>query len=69
MGALMIGQNHRGQWVVRDPRGMRGGIFANRAEAERFAAWEYGRPMIALLVATPVEFEMGGSTELSAGNA
>ncbi len=68
MAALMIGQNHRGQWVVRDPRGMRGGIFANRAEAVRFATWEHGRPMMALLVATPVEFEMGGLTESSAGN-
>jgi hypothetical protein len=39
---FLIGQNGRGNWVVQDPRGLRGGIFVDRAEAIRFAMFENG---------------------------
>jgi hypothetical protein len=41
---FQIGQNGRGNWVVRDPRGLRGGIFGNRTEALRLAVFGNGNP-------------------------
>jgi hypothetical protein len=32
----MIGQDSRGNWVVRDQSGLRGGLFVGRAEALRY---------------------------------
>ena len=34
---FLIGKNSRGDWVVRDQRGLRGGLFVDRAEALKFA--------------------------------
>ena len=34
---FLIGKNSRGQWVVRDQRGLCGGLFVGRAEALKFA--------------------------------
>jgi hypothetical protein len=39
---FLIGQNSRGNWVVQDQRGLRGGLFVDRAEALRFAMFENG---------------------------
>ena len=39
---FMIGQDSRGNWVVRDQRGLCGGIFIDRAKALRFAMFENG---------------------------
>ena len=39
---FLIGQNSRGNWVVQDQRGLRGGLFVDRAEAFRFAMLENG---------------------------
>jgi hypothetical protein len=33
---FMIGQDSRGNWVVRDQNGLRGGLFVGRAEALRY---------------------------------
>lgn len=37
---LLMGPDHLGHWVVRDPFGRCGGIFINRDEAARFARAE-----------------------------
>ena len=55
--ALLIGRNRRGLWVVRDPLGMRGGVFASRAEASRFATLDHGRPCTAILVPYTIELD------------
>jgi hypothetical protein len=47
---FMIGRNSRGNWVVRDQFGLRGGLFINRAEALRFALFENGRRLQAVLM-------------------
>jgi len=58
---FLIGQNSRGDWVVRDPRGLRGGLFVNRAEALRFAMFENGnRPQAVIMVPGVLELDMGG---------
>jgi hypothetical protein len=59
--ALLVGQNRAGLWIVRDPTGMRGGVFSSQAEALRLATREHGRPRIALVVPTPMEFDLGDS--------
>jgi hypothetical protein len=56
---FMIGQNSRGNWVVQDQPGLRGGLFVNRAEALRFAMFENGnRPQAVIMVAGVVELDM-----------
>jgi hypothetical protein len=42
-GLFLIGQNSRGQWVARDQRGLRGGLFVNRAAALKYALFENGK--------------------------
>jgi hypothetical protein len=37
---FMIGQDSRGNWVVKDQSGTRGGLFVERAEALRFVRSE-----------------------------
>ena len=55
--AVLIGRTRRGLWVVRDPLGMRGGLFTSRAEAARFATLDHGQPRTAILV--PYILELG----------
>ena len=56
----MIGQNRQGDWVVRDQSGLRGGLFAHRAEALRFAMFENGnQPQAVIMVAGVFELDMG----------
>jgi len=56
---FLIGQNSRGNWVVQDPRGLRGGLFVDRAEALRFAMFENGnRPQTVIMVAGVFELDM-----------
>lgn len=38
-----LGKDSEGHWVVRDQRGLRGGLFVDRAQALRFALFENGR--------------------------
>ena len=47
---FMIGRNSRGNWVARDQSGLRGGLFINRAEALRFALFENGQRLQAVLM-------------------
>jgi len=56
---FLIGMDSRGRWVVRDQRGLRGGLFVNRVEAVRFAMRETGRrPQAAILVSGILELDM-----------
>jgi hypothetical protein len=54
---FLIGQNRRGQWVVQDQRGLRGGLFISRAAALKYALFENGnRPQ--LVVTMPGVFDL-----------
>ena len=55
---FMIGRNSRGNWVVRDQAGLRGGLFVDRTEALRFALFENGRrPQAVLMVPGILELD------------
>jgi hypothetical protein len=54
---FLIGKNSRGNWVVKDDQGIRGGLFVDRKEALRFAMFENGnRPQAVVMV--PGIFEL-----------
>jgi len=54
---FLIGQNRRGQWVVQDQRGLRGGLFISRAAALKYALSENGdQPQ--LVVTIPGTFDL-----------
>ena len=59
----MVGQNSRGNWVVQDQSGMRGGLFVDRAEALRFVRSENGnRPQPFVAVSGVLELDMNRAT-------
>jgi len=54
---FLVGQNRRGNWVAKDQRGRRGGLFVSRAAALKYALFENGnRPQ--LVVMMPGAFEL-----------
>jgi hypothetical protein len=56
---FLIGKNSRGNWVVQDQQGVRGGLFIGRAEALRYAMFENGnRPQAAIMVPGVLELDM-----------
>jgi hypothetical protein len=56
---FLIGRNSRGNWVVRDQSGLRGGLFVDRAEALRFALFENGRrPQAVIMVPGVLELDL-----------
>jgi hypothetical protein len=58
---FLIGKDSRGNWVVQDQRGLRGGLFVNRNEALKFALFENGnRPQAVIMVAGGLELNMSG---------
>ena len=60
---FLIGKNSRGNWVVQDQSGLRGGLFVDRAEALRFALFENGRrPQAVVMVPGVLELDMGRTT-------
>ena len=57
---FLIGQNRRGQWVVQDQRGRRGGLFISRAAALKYALFENGnRPQLVVTIAGYRKFAHG----------
>jgi len=59
---FLIGKNSRGNWVVQDQQGTRGGLFVGRAEALRYAMFENGnRPQAAIMVPGVLELDMSRS--------
>jgi hypothetical protein len=58
---FLIGKNSRGNWVVQDQQGLRGGLFIGRAEALRYAMFENGnRPQAAIMVPGVLELNTSG---------
>jgi hypothetical protein len=56
---FMVGQDHRGNWVVQDQKGICGGLFVNRDAALRFARSENGyRPQATVMVSGVFELDM-----------
>jgi hypothetical protein len=45
-----MGQDSRGNWVVRDQSGLRGGLFVGRVEALRYVRSESGRRASAVVM-------------------
>jgi hypothetical protein len=53
---FMIGQDSRGNWVVRDQSGLRGGLFVGRAEALRYVRDEAGdHPRAIVMISGPMQ--------------
>jgi len=58
LSCLLIGQDHDGHWVVKDARGLCGGLFANRTEAIRFAMYEcQRRPQSVIMLPDGLELD------------
>jgi hypothetical protein len=58
---FLIGRNSRGNWVVRDQKGLCGGLFVDRAEAVKFAMFENGhRPQAVIMVPGILELDING---------
>jgi hypothetical protein len=58
---FMIGQDSRGNWVVTEARGLRGGVFVGRAEALRYVRSESGgRPSAVVAVNEVFELDTSG---------
>jgi hypothetical protein len=56
---FMIGQDGRGNWVVQDQSGVRGGLFVDRAEALRYVRFENGnRPQAVVTVSGVLELDL-----------
>jgi len=56
---FMIGQDDRGNWVVQDQKGMRGGLFVNREAALRFVRAENGyRPQAVVMISGILELDI-----------
>ena len=56
---FMMGQDCRGNWVVRDQAGIRGGLFVDRDAALRFVRSENGdRPPAVVMVSGVLELDM-----------
>lgn len=57
---VLIGQNSRGQWVAREQTGLFGGLFKSRVDALRYALFENGHRLEAIVeTADFVELDMG----------
>jgi hypothetical protein len=62
---FLIGQDRRGNWVVQDQKGVRGGLFVDRDAALRFVRFENGdRPQAVVMVSGFLELDMGRSPEM-----
>jgi hypothetical protein len=56
---FFIGKDRRGNWVVQDGRGIRGGLFLDRLEALKFAKSESaGSSPAVIMVKEPFELDM-----------
>jgi len=57
--SFLIGKNSRGNWVVQDQRGLRGGLFLDRAGALKFAKSENGKnPQHVIMVPGLLELDL-----------
>src|SRR5262245_46699470 len=54
---VLIGKNHRGQWVAQEQNGLYGGLFVSRAQAIKYALFENGQHL-ETIVELPREIEL-----------
>jgi hypothetical protein len=59
--AFLVGRNSRGNWVVQDPSGLRGGLFVDRVQALKYAMSENGHSL-GTVVMVPHVLELDLST-------
>jgi hypothetical protein len=65
---FMIGQDSRGNWVVRDQSGLRGGLFVERREALRYVRFESGdHPSAIVMVSGALELDASEMTRPTLG--
>jgi hypothetical protein len=58
---FLVGKDSRGHWVVKDPKGLRGGIFIDRAQALKYAMHEIAdRIQAVIMVPGVLELDMSG---------
>ena len=63
---FMVGQDRRGNWVVQEQKGMRGGLFVNREAALRYVRSENGfRPQAVVMVPGVFELDMSGQMDVT----
>jgi hypothetical protein len=63
---FFIGKNSRGNWVVQDERGFRGGLFLDRIQALKFVKSENAGSSAAIVVMKePFELDMTPGARLS----
>lgn len=56
---FMVGQDRRGNWVVQDQKGMRGGLFVNREAALRYVRSENEfKPQAVVMVSGDFELDV-----------
>jgi hypothetical protein len=59
---VLIGKNHRGQWVAQEQNGLYGGLFVSRAQAIKYALFENGQhPETIVELPREIELDMGKS--------
>jgi hypothetical protein len=58
---VFIGKNKCGNWVAQEQNGLYGGLFANRAQAVKYALFENGHhPETIVELSREIELDMGG---------
>jgi hypothetical protein len=61
---FLIGRDRAGHWVVRDLKGLRGGLFVGRTEALKYALFENGnRPQAVVMVPGILELDMASGRQ------
>jgi hypothetical protein len=61
-----VGKDSRGNWVVQDEQGLRGGLFVDRAQAMKFVRFENGNhPEAVIVVPDTIELEMAANLQES----
>jgi hypothetical protein len=59
---FLIGKNSRGNWVVQDQRGLRGGLFVSRAAAVKYALFENGnQPHLVVTIPGTFDLDLSGN--------
>jgi hypothetical protein len=58
---FLVGKDSRGHWIVKDPKGLRGGIFIDRAQALKYAMHEVAdRVQAVIMVPGILELDTSG---------
>jgi hypothetical protein len=65
-GLFLIGRNSHGNWVVKDPSGLHGGLFIDRVHALKYAMSENGnRPRAVVMVPDMLELDLSAKPRSS----